>query len=239
MSGPASSFVHLADADPGLFEDLPPRDREEARALAVLRTLARERGRWDPSDVTVDPRSCLGLLVLEGVLLRSVTVATRPRSEIVGPGDVIRPWALDEVASVPFSSRWEVLRPLRLAVLDEPFLEAGCRWPQLTLAVVGRLVRRARWSTLQLAISDVRRVDDRLLLFFWHVADRWGSVGPEGVTVPLPFTHEVLSQLVAAQRPTVTTSLRRLAEDGRLRRRSDRTWLLAHEPPSARTLLDY
>jgi len=100
-------------------------------------------------------------------------------------------------------------------------------------AIVGRLVRRARWLTLQLAISDLRRVDDRLMLFFWRVADRWGRVGPDGVAVPLPVTHEMLSQLVGAKRPTVTTSLQRLAADGRLRRRRDRAWLLAHEPPPA------
>jgi CRP/FNR family transcriptional regulator, cyclic AMP receptor protein len=71
------------------------------------------------------------------------------------------------------------------------------------------------------------------MVFFWHVADRWGRVGPEGVTVPLPVTHEVLAQLVCAQRPTVTTALKRLADEGRLRRKRDRTWLLAPEPPPA------
>ena len=89
----------------------------------------------------------------------SPEVTGAPRSEIVGPGDLIRPWERDEVASVPFDSRWQAVRPTHL-------------------------------------------------------------------------THEMLSQLVCAQRPTVTTSLQRLAADGRLRRRRDRTWLLAHEPPA-------
>ena len=118
-------------------------------------------------------------------------------------------------------------------MLDARFVAVASGSPKLMLAIVGRLVRRARWLTLQLAISDLRRVDDRLMLFFWHVADRWGRVGPDGVAVPLPVTHEMLSQLVGAKRPTVTTSLQRLAADGRLRRRRDRTWLLAHEPPPA------
>jgi CRP/FNR family cyclic AMP-dependent transcriptional regulator len=173
------------------------------------------------------------VLILDGLLLHTVVVGTDPRSELVGPGDLVRPWQEDEVASVPFEARWEVILPARLAVLDERFAALAGRWPKLTLAVVCRLVRRSRWLTLQLAIADLRRVDERLMVFFWHVADRWGRVGPDGVTVPLPVTHEVLAQLVCAQRPTVTTALRRLADEGRLRRKRDRTWLLAPEPPPA------
>ena len=94
-----------------------------------------------------------------------------------------------------------------------------------------RAVRRSHWLALQLAIADLRRVEDRLVLFFWHFADRWGRVGPDGVTVPLPVTHEVLAQLVCAQRPTVTSALKRLSDDGTLTRRRDRTWLLSPEPP--------
>ena len=195
--------------------------------------VALPRGPWEnPSDLPAgDPEECLGVLVLDGVLLHSVVVGTDPRSELVGRGDLVRPWQEDELASVPFEVRWEVIRPARLAVLDERFTAAACRWPNLTLEIVRRLVRRSRWLTLQLAIADLRRVDERLMVFFWHVADRWGRVGPEGVTVPLPVTHEVLSQLVCAQRPTVSTALKRLADEGRLRRKPDRTWLLAIEPP--------
>jgi CRP-like cAMP-binding protein len=99
-------------------------------------------------------------------------------------------------------------------------------------AILERSVRRSHWLSLQLAITDLRRVDDRLMLFFWHLADRWGRMGPDGVTVPLPVTHDVLAQLVCAQRPTVTSALKRLSDRGQIRRRSDKTWLLAPEPPT-------
>jgi CRP/FNR family cyclic AMP-dependent transcriptional regulator len=132
---------------------------------------------------------------------------------------------------VPFASDWEVVDRARLAVLDERFLAFAARWPMLVSAVVERTVRRSHWLGLQLAITDLRRVDQRLMLFLWHLADRWGRVGPDGVAVPLPVTHDVLAQLVCAQRPTVTSALRRLTESGQLRRRPDKTWLLAHDPP--------
>ena len=226
--------MRLADVDPSLFAELTGRELDDAQAQAVVPAVTLERGRWDPSQLPGgDLEACLGLLVLDGVLLRSVVLGSDPRSELLGPGDVVRPWQEDEPASVPFDVRWEVVRPAHVAVLDERFVTLAYRWPRLSLVIVRRLVRRARWLTLQLAISDLRRVDDRLMMLFWHVADRWGRVGPDGVAVPLPVTHEMLSQLVCAQRPTVTSSLKRLAADGRLRRRRDRTWLLPHEPPPA------
>jgi CRP-like cAMP-binding protein len=56
-------------------------------------------------------------------------------------------------------------------------------------------------------------------------------MGPDGVSVPLPVTHDVLAQLVCAQRPTVTSALKRLSDQGRIRRLRDKTWLLAPDPP--------
>ncbi len=106
-------------------------------------------------------------------------------------------------------------------------------------ALVGRLLRRSKSLALQLAITDTCRVDDRLLLLFRHLADRWGRVRPDGVLVPLRVTHDTLAQLAGAQRPTVTSALTRLTHAGRLKRLPDRTWLLtpsAAEPYSAASM---
>jgi CRP/FNR family cyclic AMP-dependent transcriptional regulator len=223
--------VHLPGADPDLFSGLPA--PVQSRAVAPLLELG--RGQWDAvRDDGADSAGWLGLLVLDGLLLHSVVLGTVPRSELIGPGDVIRPWERDDdIASVPFESRWEVVRGARLAVLDSRFVALACRFPQLMPALIARATRRSRWLALQLALADLRRADDRLMLFFWHMADRWGRVRPDGVHVPLPVTHEVLAQLIGVQRPTVSSALRRLTVAGDLRRRVDKTWLLPHAPPPA------
>jgi CRP/FNR family cyclic AMP-dependent transcriptional regulator len=227
--------VRLSDEDPDLFAGLPPKGQLDARARAIAPVVRLERGPWsaDVSDV-YEPDACLGLLVLDGLLVHSVVVAHEPRSEIVGPGDILRPWQQHrEIASVPFASDWQVVHTARLAILDTRFLAFAARWPTLVSAILERTVRRSHWLALQLAITDLRRVDDRLMLFLWHLADRWGRMGPDGVAVPLPVTHDVLAQLVCAQRPTVTSALKRLTDQGKIRRRADKTWLLAPEPPPA------
>jgi hypothetical protein len=229
-------MVRLPDADPELFARLPPDGLSDARARAVAPTLRLDVGRWRAPTELRARDSALGLLVIEGLILRTVRVAQHDRSEIIGPGDIVRPWQHDEdLSSVPVNARWDVVARARMAVLDARMLAFVSRWPQMTLSLFERTVRRAHWLTLQLAIADVRRVDERLLLFFWHLADRWGRVNVDGVHVPLPVTHDVLAQLVCAQRPTVTSALKRLSEQELIHRRRDKTWLLAPaQSPSLR-----
>jgi hypothetical protein len=224
-------LTRLIDEDPDLFADLAPQGLADARARAIAPAFSRGRGPWKVDVAGIcDAKQCLGLLVLDGLLVHSIVVASEPRSEVVGPGDVLRPWDEDgSIASVRFESEWDVVQAARLAVLDARAVAFAARWPQFMLAVVARTVRRSHWLALQMAINDLRRVDDRLLLFLWHLADRWGRVRPDGVHVPLPVTHDVIAQLVCAQRPTVTSALRRLTAAGLLTRRRDRTWVLAPE----------
>jgi CRP/FNR family transcriptional regulator, cyclic AMP receptor protein len=230
-----SHSVNLFEEDRDLFSALPERGRLEARSRTVVPLLELGHGPWEvrANGIGSSP-ACLGLLVLDGLLLHSVAVASQPRSELVGAGDVIRPWEYDDdAASVPFESSWEVVQRARVAVLETRFVALVCRWPQLMPAVIARATRRSRWLALQLAVAKLRRVDDRLMLFLWHMADRWGRVRPDGVLVPLAVSHEVLAQLIGVQRPTVTSALRRLSDAGLIQRRPDRTWLLRAEPPAS------
>ena len=230
-------MVYVFEEDRELLWEVPDDERPEARSRGAAPLLELDSGRWEtPASAVEDYPACLGLLVLDGLLLHSVTVGREPRSELVGSGDVIRPWEEeDKAASVPFESCWEVVDPARLAVLEARFAVLVRRWPRLLPALIGRATRRSRWLALQLAVAELRRVDDRLMLFFWHMADRWGRVRPDGVVVPLPVTHDVLAQLIGVQRPTVTSALGRLSDAGLIQRQADKTWLLRPDPPATFT----
>jgi CRP-like cAMP-binding protein len=81
-----------------------------------------------------------------------------------------------------------------------------------------------------MAIVQKPRVDMRLHMLFWHMAGRWGRVRSDGVILPLTLTHNVLAELVAARRPTVTSALSELAKR-ELVRPADSGWLLSGNPP--------
>ena len=81
------------------------------------------------------------------------------------------------------------------------------------------------------ALLQLSPVETRLLVLFWHLAERWGRVTPDGISVRLRLPHELLGQLVGCQRASVTTALRHISDSGLLIRRSDGTWLLHGSPP--------
>jgi DNA-binding MarR family transcriptional regulator len=89
--------------------------------------------------------------------------------------------------------------------------------------------KRAERVAVLAAISHMKRIEDRLAVFFAHMAGEWGRVSAEGIVLPLTMAHALIAEFVGAERPSVTTSLGRLRDRGLVTRRSDRTWLLSHE----------
>jgi len=220
------------DAFPELVRELDPPRAELARrhALATLEQLP--VGIWRPDQGSQAEPGHLGLLVIDGLLTRDVMLGGTVATEIVGRGDVLRPADHDgEAAPVPFAVRWSVLEETRLAVLDRRFAAVIGQWPETVEVLMRAALHRTHSLALHLAVCHLRRVDSRLLVLLWHLADRWGHVERDGVHVPMRLTHETLGRLVGAQRPSVTTALRQLTDSGRLSRRTDGSWTLHGEPP--------
>jgi CRP-like cAMP-binding protein len=177
-------------------------------------------------------RSGFGLLVLEGVLCRRVAQSECSGAEIVGPGDLLRPWDhLAEWSSIPVEASWEVIQPSRLAILDADFARRASPYPEIASQCVRRALIRSRYLAILLAIIGQRRVETRLTMLFWHLADRFGQMNGEWVDIPVPLTHSTLAELVAARRPSVTSALSVLDEQGVLQRSQKRWRLRGTVPP--------
>jgi CRP/FNR family transcriptional regulator, cyclic AMP receptor protein len=223
-------ICHVLREDPDLAEGLSP-DRRERAVQECIAPMARvRRGRWsgEASDIRKDG---IGLLVLEGLLVRRVGVDGRFGAELLGEGDLLRPWqGEDALPTLPRTTGWRVLEPTRMAVLDSQLAYRMARYPELTGRVVARALERSRNLAVNMAIVHHPRVDIRLHMLLWHLADRWGHVRTNGVILPLRLTHTVLADLVAARRPTVSTTLAELARRG-LVEQVDDGWLLLGGPP--------
>ena len=181
----------------------------------------------------------IGLLVVDGVIVREVLVADTSSAELLGAGDLIRPWSLG-AGGTPSErdARWSVLSATaQVALLDRRLALELAAFPEIAVALMDRLNERASRLATAKAIAQLTRVDRRLNALLWQLAERWGRVTADGVLVPLQLSHRMLGQLVGARRPTVSTALAELARSGAVVRRADGSWLLRHDPAGAERTL--
>lgn len=220
----------------GCLTGLSPAEAELASARCRAPKIVLSAGAWAPPRDLAEGRGWIGLLVLDGLLTRTVEVNGLRAQELLGPGDVLRPGEGGGGAgSLPAAVSWSVLERASVALLDEQFAAAAARWPSVVASLVAAAVHRGQMGTNLLAAVRARRAETRLLLLFWHFADRWGRVGPDGVVLPLRLTHGRLAELACLRRPTVSMALARLRDAGQLARRADGYWLLAGDSLSALT----
>jgi CRP/FNR family transcriptional regulator, cyclic AMP receptor protein len=225
--------ARVLDEDPELGEELADARLARARQASVANVIRVRTGSWEASEGADRAGGGFGLLLLDGVLVRRVGVEGRYGAELLAKGDLLRPWEHDgEGGVLPFETAWQVVETTRAAILDLRWAAQMAPFPEVAGQLMARLMQRSRRLAMLMAIAQQPRLEQRLWLVFWELADRYGTVHPDGVHIDLPLTHEVLSHLTAAQRPSVSSALGRLA-DGGIIRRVDRSWVIHGDPPQA------
>ena len=227
-AGPA--YASVLREDPDLAAGLSDADRRAALSLFRAPVVQASGQRWSPPHY--DPGHTFGLLILDGLLGRRVRIGRTVGTELLGVGDIVRPWEdAHPFELIPAAFDWRVFAPTRLAVLDERMTTLIGRRPQLTVNFSGRIMRQARRATYLMVVSHLPRIEDRVLTTLWHIASTCGKVTPDGVSIPFRITHEVLGEIVGAHRPSVTVAIQTLETRGRLIRAAGNGFILTGEPP--------
>jgi CRP/FNR family transcriptional regulator, cyclic AMP receptor protein len=220
--------VRLLEADPDLARYLPADSVRSLAGTLLADVMELPQGEWRPSH-SEPQKGHLGYLILDGILVRQISVDKARSAELLGRGDIIRPWLEDPVSFC--EAEWRVMEPARLAILDRRTGLKLCGRPELSAALMDKAMRRARSLAVMAATENIRGLETRLLVLFWHLAERWGHRRGGTVVLPIPLTHETLSLLAGARRPSVTTALGVLANQGILTRNGSNEWLLHGPPP--------
>jgi len=220
--------ARLLDVDPELARHLRPETAERARRSIIVEVESLDPGPWTP-DRSEPEGTHLGLMIIDGLAIRELAVAGSRSLELLNDGDILRPWQEDSASFC--EARWQCLTPVTVASLGPPAAHSICRWPPLVAALIQRALHRSRSLAVQAAIESTVGLENRLLLLFWHVAERWGTRTEDGVELPLDLTHEMIGLLVGARRPSVSAALNALARDRRLVR-EDGNWRLRGEAPA-------
>lgn len=212
----AGVAIRLAQLDADLYGVVPPEQRTVADRLAVATSYRIEPGRWEDGAAMTALQRCGSAIVVRGLLVQDTALGGRTSSQLLGPGSVL---ACDEnsVTSLSSEVRWTAGgEGAIVAVLDERFTRACELWPRLTLLLHRRLTQQLQACALHMAIVALPRAEHRVLALLWQLADRWGSVGRDGIAVHLPLTHELIGRLIGARRPTVSLAIQALVEEGAL-----------------------
>lgn len=222
---PGARRVAVFALDPDLLQGVPARAAQTLALRAWAPAVAIPAGAWTPTGS--EPAEGLGYLVLDGLLVRNTFLGQRPAVELLGHGDLLKPWLETQAASPP-GIGWRAETPVLLARLDEGFERVALRLAPVVRHLLERSMLRSRRLAAQNALATVTPIDRRVLLGLRQVADRWGRVTPQGVLIPFPLSHRLIAEIVGATRPTVSSVLSDLRRAG-LAERVDEGWLL-HEP---------
>ena len=231
MSTPAppDKTIRLLEYEPELGSAIDHEDRERARMAAEATMLHIDCGPWAVHELCRARHCKFGLLLLDGLVSRTVVLDEIGAVELLGRGDLIPAVVDPEGGFMRGTVQWSVLDSVTIAVLDESFLAATRPWPELLVALFERVAMQSDRGSLHCAVCQLPRVVDRVHAILWLLAERWGRITPDGVVLYLRLTHEMIGQFVGAKRPTVTLALGDLESRGVVHRRADRTWVL-HEP---------
>jgi CRP/FNR family transcriptional regulator, cyclic AMP receptor protein len=223
--------VRVLASDPDLGAELKGRRRDAAERECLAKTITLPRGPWSGNRAAGVEPSGFGLLVLTGTLCRRVGQSEHHGAELLGAGDLLRPWdQVGDWASIPTDSDWVIIERARLAVLGRDFTRRSARYPEIATALISRALLRSRYLAIAIAIVSQRRVETRLQMLFWHLADRFGRIDGDSVAIKMRLTHAVLGELIGARRPSVTSALSNLRDRGVLDRDGDEWRLRGHVP---------
>jgi CRP/FNR family cyclic AMP-dependent transcriptional regulator len=211
---PNALFAYVLDVDDDLAEEFDLRGRIAVRQRATARVLAVDVGECDLASSFDLARRGPGLLILDGLVACETCTGDRIAAELVGPGDLLQSPSLLTDDLLERTCHWRALRPTRFALLDADFVDRVRPFPQVVCALLTRAYRRSAELDVLRAITSQPRLEVRLVLLLWHLAARWGRVEPASVRLSLPLTHRFLGQMVAAERPSISHALKRLAQAG-------------------------
>jgi CRP-like cAMP-binding protein len=117
-----------------------------------------------------------------------------------------------------------------VALLDADFARRVAGLGSVADALTAKAVQTSHWLFAKSLVTGTSVIEERLLLLFALLGERWGKATAAGVLVAMPLTHQVLATLVGARRPSVSTAIRGLSAAGLLERTTE-GWLLCRAAP--------
>lgn len=220
----------MVDIGPRLFDWLPAGSHSTPEPRLRAHLMHVDPGVIDLQAIAAPDDCWIGLLILDGLLLVELDAGRAHTGWLMGADDIICPWDMGEI-SLAGLAVWRALTPVRIALLDREFSLRAGGIPVLARTLVKKTAHTTNWLLAKSLVMASPHVEERILLVFALLGERWGTVNHEGVRLKLPLTHAQLATLCGVRRPSVTLALRSLTVAGFLSRADDGAWLLHRRCP--------
>jgi CRP/FNR family transcriptional regulator len=131
-------------------------------------------------------------------------------------GDLLGESVLLEEGEYPVGAT--CLEPTLTCGIDRKTFESlVVKYPMVGLVVIRNLSRRIQHLSEKVSALSEPNLDDRLYEVLVNVARETGTRVPGGWTIAFPLTHEEIGFLVGAHRVSVTRTLGKLRDLGKIR----------------------
>src|SRR5215207_3282372 len=158
-AGTAAHSVSVLERDPGLGDGLSRVQFEWAARRLRVATVRCPRGELCAWPLADEPESGFqGFLVLTGLLSRTVSLGHLHTSELLGPGDLLRPWRGADEDLLQVRSCWRVHQSAEIALLDRRFHALAAPCPEVSSALHDRDTARATSLATRLVIAQSPRI---------------------------------------------------------------------------------
>ncbi|MGA2984548.1 MAG: Crp/Fnr family transcriptional regulator [Terriglobia bacterium] len=196
-----------------LFEGAPPESWGAISKNLVRRSLAVGEDLFRQGD----PADSMYLIKSGSVKLWKVTEDGRALTlDIRKAGDLLGESVLLEKGEYPVGAT--CLEPTLTCGIDgKSFENLVLNYPTVGLAVIRNLSLRIEHLSGKVGALSEPSLETRLYEVLVNVAQEVGTRGPGGWTIAFPLTHEEISFLVGAHRVSVTRTLGKLRDMGKIR----------------------
>jgi CRP/FNR family transcriptional regulator, nitrogen oxide reductase regulator len=208
---PARDTAHFLQQSP-VFAALPAREIE---ALAAVASASSYRAR-DYIFMEGDPARWFYVVESGHVkIVRHSQTGKDVVLELLGPGEVFGGVAVIEARPYPASAQ-ATESTVVLKIPAEPIIAAAARHPAFIKEIalmIGRRLRSAHDSVKSLSVDPV---EARLAGALLRLAEREGSHGKRGVTLPFHLTRQSLADMTGTTVETAIRIMSRWLKDGHL-----------------------
>jgi methanogenic corrinoid protein MtbC1 len=163
-----------------------------------------------------DPADCVFKVKTGKVKIYCTSIDGKAHTfEILGDGRIVG--AVDYLLGVNYKTFAEVIQDTDVYVISGSEFESLLfSNPGFSLAVTQELARTASLLSDQIRELLFMNVQERLIHGLMRLANEYGYRTKRGIKIDLDLTHEIISEIIAANRSTITTCLKGLKKKGYL-----------------------